>query len=158
MATIKTKDVYKYTVKLVKEGRAAYAIPEGLKKIERSMNAPEVIESALKVSQWHNEKMGFIALNAQSDIIGIHIITEGTINQSAVYPREVILRALLHNAASIILFHNHPGGSIRPSRADIEVTERIKEACATVDIQLHDHIIMTESVFVYYSFAEGGLL
>lgn len=80
----------------------------------------------------------------------------GTINTAPVYPREVVRRALLHNAAAVILSHNHPSGDPEPSAADVRITAELQQALALVDIRLLDHFVIGEGRPV--SFAERGLL
>ena len=66
----------------------------------------------------------------------------GTINQSYVYPREILKEALFNDASSVIFAHNHPGGSLEPSKDDIKMTERLVETLSTVDIKVIDHICL----------------
>jgi DNA repair protein RadC len=80
----------------------------------------------------------------------------GTVNHTPVYPREVVKRALELAASAIILVHNHPSGDATPSPADIDITAKIAQACATVNIAVHDHVIITEAA--HYSFKSYGLL
>ncbi len=80
----------------------------------------------------------------------------GTIDAAAVYPREVVRRALLHNAAAVIVSHNHPSGSAEPSRADREITQHLQKALDLVDIRLLDHVVVGEGTPV--SMAERGWL
>jgi DNA repair protein RadC len=80
----------------------------------------------------------------------------GTIDQAPVYPREIIKRALFHEASAIILVHNHPSGDTKPSRADIELTNKIVETCSAVNIAVHDHVIIGNNI--YYSFKSNLLL
>lgn len=80
----------------------------------------------------------------------------GTVDQAAVYPREIVRKALLLQAVSIILAHNHPSGRIEPSPEDIQVTSKIVSACQTVSIKVLDHIIVGGQE--YFSFAEKGML
>lgn len=81
-------------------------------------------------------------------VIQVEKLFFGTINQAAVHPREVLKRALAHNAAAIIIAHNHPSGVPKPSRADQEITQLLSEALALVDIRLLDHIIIGDNDFV----------
>jgi DNA repair protein RadC len=83
-------------------------------------------------------------------------VHEGTINEAPVYPRLIVETALRHQANSIIISHNHPGGSLNPSNADIEVTKRISSAVEAISIKVVDHIIVAGEH--YYSFAENGRL
>uniref|UniRef100_UPI0035A0E037 JAB domain-containing protein n=1 Tax=Escherichia coli TaxID=562 RepID=UPI0035A0E037 len=84
-----------------------------------------------------------------------HWIT-GTINRTEVHPREVIKRALYHNAAAVVLAHNHRSGEVTPSKADRLITERLVQALGLVDIRVPDHLIVGGSQV--FSFAEHGLL
>ena len=80
----------------------------------------------------------------------------GTIDGAAVYPREVVKRCLHHNAAAVILAHNHPSGIAEPSQADIAITNKLRIALATIDVRVLDHLVIGNAVVV--SFAERGLL
>jgi DNA replication and repair protein RadC len=80
----------------------------------------------------------------------------GTLSQASVYPREVVKRALAHNAAALILAHNHPSGVAEPSRADETLTEALKTALALVDVRVLDHFIVGCGEAI--SFSERGLL
>lgn len=97
-----------------------------------------------------------ICLNNQNQVRHAAKTFEGTINEAAVYPRLVVETALRHQASSVILAHNHPGGSIKPSQGDIQVTKRIKEALGAIDIKVIDHIIVGDNR--YFSFAEDRLV
>ena len=79
---------------------------------------------------------------------------QGTIDAASVYPREVIKRALEHNAAALILAHNHPSGVAEPSQADRRITRRITDALALVDIRILDHFVVGDGEVI--SFAERG--
>ena len=80
----------------------------------------------------------------------------GTLTQTSVYPREVVLRALHHQAAAVVLAHNHPSGTVEPSRADEALTQTLKAALALVDVRVLDHFIIAGDEAV--SMAELGLL
>lgn len=95
-------------------------------------------------------------LNSQNHLIYAALVHEGTINEAPVYPRLIVETALRYKASSIILAHNHPGGSLKPSGADIEVTRKICDAMKTISIPVIDHMIAAGSN--YFSFAENGLL
>ncbi len=95
-------------------------------------------------------------LNTGNNIITTEVLSEGSVNEAAVYPREIIKKALMYDAHSIIVSHNHPGGSTNPSQEDINITRRISLAASTVSIRLLDHIIVTGNSF--YSFREQGYL
>jgi DNA repair protein RadC len=97
-----------------------------------------------------------ISLDAQNRVNNASVVHEGTINEAHVYPRLIIESALRHHANSVILAHNHPGGTTSASSADIEVTRKISEAMRSISIQVVDHIIVAGENYV--SFAETGLL
>jgi DNA repair protein RadC len=102
------------------------------------------------------EEFRVLFLDTKNAIIADETQARGTIDHVPVYPREVVKRALDHNAAAIILVHNHPSGDPTPSRADIAMTQQIAKAAATLQITLHDHIIIGKSNEV--SFRAQGLL
>jgi len=97
-----------------------------------------------------------ICLDAQSRLNHAKLVHEGTINEVTVYPRLVVETALRHKANSVILAHNHPGGSLYPSKADIEMTKRVMIALEAISISVMDHIIVAGDKYV--SFAEKGLM
>lgn len=97
-----------------------------------------------------------ICLDAQNRVNHAALVHEGTINEAPVYPRIIVETALRHKANSVILAHNHPGGSLNPSRGDIEATKVIKNALEAISIKVIDHIIVCG--WEYVSFAERGLL
>lgn len=97
-----------------------------------------------------------ICLNSQNRIIHTEKISEGTLDETPVYPRNVVRTALQNNAFSVILTHNHPGGSLTPSEADINTTKTIKNALGMINIELRDHIIVSNEN--YLSFEEEKLL
>jgi len=103
------------------------------------------------------EQFAVIFLNAANCIITSKIMFKGSLTSSAVYPREIIKKALELDAAAIIVGHNHPSGQTKPSRDDIQITNKINDACRTVDIILHDHIIIAGKNG-FYSFSDEGVL
>lgn len=102
------------------------------------------------------EKFGVIFLNGRNAFIHSDVLFEGTLTTTAVYPREIIKRALDLNAAAIIIGHNHPSGSVSPSPYDQEITETIKRACEAVEIRLHDHLIIGNDN--WFSFSDHHML
>ena len=105
----------------------------------------------------YDEELRVLFLDNGNKLIKAEVIQKGTVNQSVVYPRKIVERALYHHAVSIILAHNHPGGTLNPSQEDKSVTQRVKSALQTVDISLLDHIIIGSNEG-YFSFREIGLL
>ncbi len=109
-----------------------------------------VLDSSVKAGNY------VICLNSQNKINYTALVHEGTINEAPVYPRIIVETALRYKASSVILAHNHPGGSLKPSNADIEVTRKICDALKTISINVIDHMICAGNA--YFSFAEQGLL
>ena len=83
-----------------------------------------------------------LCLDSQYRLIADEAVSRGTVNQTSVYPREIVNLALRHFAHAVIIVHNHPGEETKPSRADIEVTKDIKKVLAVMSIALHDHLIV----------------
>lgn len=102
------------------------------------------------------EEFRVLYLNHRHSLIADEVMQRGTINHTPVYPREIVKRALEHSAAAIILLHNHPSGDPTPSKADIDITKKIIEATATVNVTVHDHVIIAETG--HYSFKSYGLI
>ena len=123
-----------------------------------TFNAPQVVKDylALKLGAQEREVFAVVFLDAQMRVIHYEEMFFGTISQTSVYPREVVKAALRVNAAGVILAHNHPSGIPEPSRADEFLTQSLKTTLATVDVKVHDHIVVGGSSTV--SFAERGLL
>ncbi len=95
-------------------------------------------------------------LDAQHRLIASEELFHGTLTQTSVYPREVVKRALIHNAAAVMLSHNHPSGLAEPSSADRMLTDALKQALGLVDVRVLDHIVIGEQEAL--SFAERGLI
>lgn len=102
------------------------------------------------------EEFRIIFLNSKLYVIGEEIQQRGTVDQVAIHPREVIKSAMMHGASAMILVHNHPSGIVTPSKADMEITKRIKEADEAVSIRLFDHLIISKSSV--YSFHNQGFV
>lgn len=92
-----------------------------------------------------------ICIDKKFRLINTVLISEGTLDESAVYPREIVSAAIQNNAAYIILAHNHPSGTLKPSKSDLEVTRRIVEGMQLLNLFISDHIIVAGDT--YYSFA-----
>lgn len=101
-----------------------------------------------------NEIFCVLALTSANAVIALERIQEGTVNRTAVFPRLVVEAALKHRATAIILAHNHPGGDPRPSEADRQITRKLVKVLGSLDIAVHDHIIISGPAG--YSFAEHG--
>lgn len=111
--------------------------------------------AASEIAHFEKEVFLVIFLNSQHYLIKSEILFTGTINSAAVYPREIVKRALELNSAAIIISHNHPSMISEPSQADISITHRIGEACRLLDISLLDHLVVGSTVT---SLAQRGLL
>ncbi|EER7967329.1 RadC family protein [Escherichia coli] len=110
----------------------------------------------LNMAGLEREEFRVLYLNNQNQLIAGETLFTGTINRTEVHPREVIKRALYHNAAAVVLAHNHPSGEVTPSKADRLITERLVQALGLVDIRVPDHLIVGGNQV--FSFAEHGLL
>jgi len=97
-----------------------------------------------------------IYLNGRNQIIKMEEVFEGTLSTSAVYPREVVKRALDNEAAALVFVHNHPSGNPNPSKEDLTITNKLKEASQSIDVVVHDHLIIAGNEV--YSFTDHGLI
>jgi DNA repair protein RadC len=124
-----------------------------------TLGAPGAVRDwlRLKLATLPHEAFLALWLDAQNRLIAEEELFRGTLTQTSVYPREVVKRALAHNAASVILAHNHPSGLAEPSQADELLTQALKQALALVDVRLLDHFIVAGNA-PPLSFAERGLL
>jgi DNA repair protein RadC len=110
----------------------------------------------LTLAEVNYEVFWAVFLDAQNRVIACEELFRGTLTQTGVYPREVVKRALQHNAAAVIFAHNHPSGVADPSRADEALTKILKDALALVDVKVLDHIIVGGANAM--SFAERGII
>lgn len=110
----------------------------------------------LHIASRPHEVFAALFLDAQHRLIAMEELFRGTLSQTSVYPREVVVRALHHHAAAVILAHNHPSGGVEPSRADEMLTQSLKAALALVDVRVLDHIVVARGQTL--SMAERGLV
>lgn len=140
-------------LKVVKEKEVKYEVETEI------ANSPKVcrdiIESIFHLSELSEENLVMLTLDTKNKVTGAYLVSTGSLNSSIVHPREVFKRALMSNASSIIIAHNHPSGDIEPSREDISITKRLNECSKILGIHLLDHIIIGDS---YLSFKEKGYL
>lgn len=122
------------------------------------LTSPTVTRDYLRARLRDRQQEAFccLYLDTRHRVLRFEEIFQGTIDGAAVYPREVVKKALATNAAAVILVHNHPSGVAEPSRADEALTNRLQQALALVDIRVLDHLVVGDSDIV--SFAERGLL
>ncbi|MFM9879038.1 MAG: DNA repair protein RadC [Burkholderiaceae bacterium] len=121
-------------------------------------SAPDALKHYLQLhlAARHYEVFAVLFLDVQNRLIALEELFRGTLTQTSVYPREVVLRALHHQAAAVVLAHNHPSGSVQPSRADEALTQTLKAALALVDVRVLDHVIIAPGLAL--SMAERGLM
>ena len=125
--------------------RAVFATPDAVKQYLQ-----------LQLAAHAHEVFAVVFLDAQHRLLMLEELFRGTLTQTSVYPREVVLRALHHQAAAVVLAHNHPSGSVQPSPADEALTRTLKAALALVDVRVLDHVIVAPGMAL--SMAEQGLL
>ncbi len=120
------------------------------------VESPSVVTDylKLKLAEEPNEQFCCLWLNNRHRMVGFDMIFQGTIDGASVHPRVVVQSALKHNAAAVILVHNHPSGDPDPSEADMRITARLKDALALIDVRVLDHVIVGGMETV--SFAETG--
>lgn len=123
-----------------------------------ALDSPKLVRECLPalLGAYSEERFGVLFLDSQNKLIAYEEMFRGTLGSTTVHPREIAKAALDHHAASVILAHNHPSGSKEPSTADIQITQRIKEALALLEIKVTDHFIATGTATV--SMAEKGLI
>lgn len=119
-------------------------------------SAENVFELFRDLAKEAKENFVALHLDAKNRIICYDTVSIGSLNASIVHPREVYKAALLSSAAAVIFIHNHPSGDTAPSREDIEITKRLKDAGELLGIRVLDHLIVGETG--YYSFANDGIL
>lgn len=143
---MKSVDIYRCN--LVKE-----------KTVEYNADSPtHAVEAfrALGIADSADEIFAIACCATNGSITGIHEVSHGTLDGSLISPREVFKRAMLNNARYIILCHNHPSGNTEPSKADIDVTKRLAKAGKLLDINVMDHLIITQENVV--SLRQKGIL
>jgi len=127
-------------------------------KCGNAMNSPKLVRDFLRLSLANKQHEVFIGifLDAKNHAIATEELFSGTLTQASVYPREIIKRALHHNAAAIIFAHNHPSGAAEPSHADKVLTQSLKQALSLIDVQVLDHFIVGNGTAL--SFSEHDLI
>ncbi|PKM44776.1 MAG: DNA repair protein RadC [Gammaproteobacteria bacterium HGW-Gammaproteobacteria-1] len=146
-------EVIKYACTVLEQRLAYRTDPENV-----TISSPDASRRylMLKLGEREQEVFAVMFLDNRHRLIKYEELFYGTIDGASVHPREVVKAALRHNAAALIIAHNHPSGVPEPSRADESITRRLKEALAFVDIRVLDHIVVggTDTT----SFAERGLI
>jgi DNA repair protein RadC len=121
-------------------------------------DTPDAVKNylQLRLSARPHEVFAVLFLDVQNRLIALEEMFQGTLTQTSVYPREVVLRALHHQASAVVLAHNHPSGTVQPSRADEMLTQTLKTTLALIDVRVLDHIIVAPGEAL--SMAERGLI
>jgi DNA repair protein RadC len=136
---------------------ARRALGEDMKRGD-ALSSPRAVRDYLRLLLGGRNHEVFMALflDAQNRVLSSEELFRGTLTQTSVYPREIVVRALHHNAAGVILAHNHPSGVAEPSQADRWLTDQLKTALGLVDVKVIDHFIVAGSEG--FSFCERGWL
>ncbi|HET7118069.1 MAG TPA: JAB domain-containing protein [Hanamia sp.] len=149
-----------FTLNMVSEVELIYK--NKVKSLERPLVKSSKECYQLLLQTWDENKIEFVEqfkvvlINRAQRVLGIYELSTGGVTGTVADPKLVFTAALKSNACNIILTHNHPSGNLKPSRADEELTRKIKEAGMYLDIKVIDHVIVTSEG--YYSFADEGLL
>ncbi|WP_281064371.1 JAB domain-containing protein [Clostridium muellerianum] len=148
---VPSKRVNIVSIKMVREGSILYDV----RKIGSPSDAVDLGRRFLEEAD--REQLIVCCLDTKNQPLSVNVASIGSLNSSIVHPREVFKIAILSNAASIIIFHNHPSGDVSPSSEDVNITERLKEAGKIIGIEIIDHIIIgAEGRFC--SLKEKGIL
>jgi DNA repair protein RadC len=136
---------------------ARRALAEQLRE-RAALDSPQAVKDylQLQLASKKHECFAVLFLDNQHRLLALEEMFRGTLAQTSVYPREVVLRALHHHAAAVVLAHNHPSGTVQPSRADETLTQALKAALALIDVRVLDHVIVAPGLAL--SMAEKGLL
>lgn len=150
-------------------GQAKYAQLQAVLELARrhlaeSLQRSEVLRDPLVAERYlrarlrdlDHEVFAALFLDAQHRVLAFEVLASGTLDGASVYPREVVKAALRHRAAALIFAHNHPSGVVEPSAADRALTERLRQALATIDVRVLDHLVIGEGAPA--SFAARGWL
>ncbi|MEG2609126.1 MAG: DNA repair protein RadC [Bacilli bacterium] len=132
---------------------------QGNIEIRECVSSPKSVAKLIKsyIGEADRENLIVVLLDTKNKVNSLEVVSTGSLNSTIVHPREVFKSAILSNAASIIIAHNHPSGDVTPSREDENITARLKEASRVIGIELLDHIILGYGD-TYLSFKEKGLI
>jgi DNA repair protein RadC len=127
-------------------------------KDRQAFSTPDAVKQYVQLQLAHkkHEVFAVLFLDSHNRLLAMEEMFRGTLSQTSVYPREVVLRALHHGACAVVLSHNHPSGSVQPSRADEALTQTLKASLALVDVRVLDHVIVGQGQAL--SMAEQGLV
>lgn len=150
--------IKRYRLELIQESAKRYDCErKGICKPEQAANAFEEVFGMTRLTEEH---LTMFCLDSKNNVIAAHVVAQGALSEAVIHPREVYKRAVLSNAANIIICHNHPSGVCDPSRPDERITERLKEAGEILGIRLLDHLIIgrNEEGMTFCSLKEQGCL
>ena len=153
--TSQNKFISTYRVSLVRDRH----LPFEQCRLNNSQQSQPIIRKLIEIhGQSDREQFCVILLNAKNVIIGLNIVSTGSLSSAQVCPREVLKPAILASASAMILSHNHPSEDVSPSPEDMAVTQRIVQACHIIGIQVHEHLIISMHGDEFYSFADNGII
>ncbi|MEO8100896.1 MAG: DNA repair protein RadC [Betaproteobacteria bacterium] len=157
LSAIKGMGVAKYVQLQAVLEMSRRALDEKMKQSD-ALNSPQAVRDYLRLTlaRLPHEVFVSVFLTAQNRVIAVEELFRGTLTQTSVYPREIVKRALAHNAAAVILAHNHPSGEASPSAADRSLTKALADALSLIDVRVLDHFIVAPGASL--SFAEQGIL
>jgi len=141
-----------YELKVVRERRPEYRRPQTI--MRSSVEVYELFRSRFERSD--REEFIVVLLDAKNRMIGFHVVSVGSLTSNLVHPREVFKIAILGNAASVVLVHNHPSGDPTPSAEDQSITQRLIDLGTVLGIRILDYIVVGDGRYV--SFVDDGLL
>ena len=143
-----------YSLRQVKDYGGLYNLQS--KRISSPTVAADIIQEVFDLENQPVEHFGILTLNNKNEVVGAHTLGIGTINAAIASPREVFKAALMNNAISVILFHNHPSGDTTPSPEDLQMTKVMVDAGKIIGIEVLDHIIIGYQK--YLSLNAGGFM
>ena len=143
-------------IRFVKDAGARYLIQASQVESTNENNKDLTQYCRLRMGHLQDEEFHMFSFNTQFQLIKEDILSEGTVDQAVVYPRKVVELALKNKASSIVFCHNHPDGNLEPSTQDKTLTKALQLAAKTVNISVHDHLIVSSGG--YYSFRENRLI
>jgi len=147
-------NIKKFGLRVVKESGGNYDLD---KNVTKPLEAVKVVNEVVDLYQRAEEVFVIITLDVGNNMTGIFEVSVGSVNSSIVTPREVFKRAILQNADSIILAHNHPSGKVKPSSSDVDITERLVEIGDIIGIDVVDHIVVGDQD-EFLSMREQGII
>ena len=144
-----------YRVSLVKDESISFDNAH----LSNSQQAHALIQNLiLTKGQPDREQFVVALLNTKNEIIGLNIVSVGSLSSAMVFPREILKAAIIANSAAMILCHNHPSNNLEPSSDDIAITRKIIRASEIIGIQVHEHLIINMENDCYFSFADQGII